>query len=87
MTAIAFPSLEAWDDSRMVVSFPAESEGRRISCAVSMEALQDHFDGHNLAPLEAFRSHRWQIERIAEYLIARKRFEPDGSVLVRTQNC
>jgi hypothetical protein len=87
MMPITFPDLEAWDAGRMVVSFPAELEGRRISCAVSMEALQDHFDARNLAPLEAFRSHRWEIERIAEYLIARKRFEPDGSVLVRSQNC
>jgi len=52
-----------------------------------MEALQDHFGGDHITPLEAFRAHRWEIERIAEYLIVRKRFEPDGSVLVRTQNC
>jgi hypothetical protein len=87
MAPVTFPNLEAWESSRMVVSFPAESEGRRINCAVSMEALQNHFHGHKLMPLEAFRTHRWQIERIAEYLITRKRFEPDGSVLVRTQNC
>ena len=87
MMPVNFPNLEAWDGGRMVVSFPAEWDDRRINCAVSIEALQDHFNADNLTPLEAFRAHRWQIERIAEYLITRKRFEPDGSVLVRTQNC
>jgi hypothetical protein len=84
---VDFPNIENWDGTRMVVSFAAESNGRQIDCAVSMEALQDHFGGDHLTPLEAFRAHRWEIERIAEYLIVRKRFEPDGSVLVRTQNC
>jgi hypothetical protein len=87
MTSVDFPNIETWDGTRLIVSFPAESSGLRIDCAVSMEALQDHFGGNHLPPLEAFRAHRGQIERIAEYLIVRKRFEPDGSILVRTQNC
>jgi len=84
---INFPNDEAWDGARMVVSFAAESNGRRINCAVSIEALQDHFEGDHLKPLEAFRAHREQIESIVEQLIVRQRFERDGSILVRTQNC
>ena len=85
--SVNFPQIEAWDGSRMVVLFPAESGGRQINCAVSIEALKDHFARDHLTPLETFRAHRWQLERMAEYLIVRKRFESDGSVLVRSQNC
>jgi hypothetical protein len=86
--AISFPAGEAWDGSRNAVSFPAQSADERIGCAISQEALQDHFGAdQKLEALAAFRNHRGTIERVAERLIRRRRLEPDGSVLIRSQDC
>ena len=85
--AIVFPAVETLDGHRDVVSFPADVNGQRIRCAVSWEALQDHFQGDNIPPLDAFRTSRSAIEQVAERLINRQRFEQDGSILIRSQDC
>lgn len=36
---ILFPSVEAWDGNRDVISFPADVHNQRIYCAISCEAL------------------------------------------------
>lgn len=84
---ISFSDIEAWDGDRFAVSFPAEEMSQRIRCAISWEALQDHFGGDNVTPVEAFRANRCAIERIAEGLITMSRFEQDGSILIRSQDC
>jgi hypothetical protein len=83
---IVFPPMEAWDSSRDVVAFPAEVDGARLQCAVSMEALQDNFGGSRTPPLDCFRASRAAIEAKADRLIRRGRFEQDGSILVRSQD-
>lgn len=83
---IVFPNTEAWDSGRDVVSFPADYGGVRIACGISWEALQDNFGGNNLAPLDCFEAHRPSIEAKAAKLILNKRFEPDGSILIRTED-
>lgn len=85
--AILFPAVEAWDGNRYVISFPADVNNQRICCAVSWEALQDHFGGNDIPPLDAFRAKRSAIEGVAERLINRRRFEQDGSILIRSQDC
>lgn len=84
--AIEFPQVEAWNGNRDVVSFPADVNGKRINCAISWEALQDNFGGDKQDPLECFRANRDAIEAKAERLIAKRRFEADGSVLIRSQD-
>jgi hypothetical protein len=71
---ISFPAVEASDGSRDVVSFPAD-------------ALQDRFGGSNIPPLDTFRANRGAIERNAERIITHQRFEPDGSILIRSRDC
>jgi uncharacterized protein DUF1488 len=87
--AIAFPAGEAWDGDRDAVTFAAWSDdGRRVQCGISLEALEDHFGvDDKLEALAGFRNHRGAIERVAERLIRRRRLEPDGSVLIRSQDC
>ena len=82
--AIDFPKVEAWNGNRDIVSFPADSDGKRISCAISWEALQDNYGGANQEPLACFKANRAAIEGKATGLILRKRFEADGSILVRS---
>jgi hypothetical protein len=83
---INFPRLEAWDGRRYVVSFPADVDEKRILCAISWEALSDNFGGNHAAPIESFHANRARIEAKAERLILQGRFEPDGSILVRSQD-
>jgi len=83
---VEFPAVEAWDGSRLVVSFPADVDGKRVVCAISLEALQDNFGGDKVPPLECFRANRGAVEAKARNLIGKGRFEPDGSLLIRSQD-
>lgn len=83
---ISFLPIEAWDSSRDVATFPADVDGERICCAVSLEALQDNFGGNDVPPLNCFRANRRAIEAKAERLIRQGRFEQDGSVLIRSKD-
>lgn len=57
---------------------------QRIPCAISREALDDHFRGDNRNKLEVFRENRPAIEDIARRKYLSGRVEPDGTVLIRT---
>lgn len=83
---IQFPNIEAWDSNRDVVTFPADDNDQRIRCAISWEALQDNFGGSQAPPIDCFKANRDAIEGKAKELIDRKRFEPDGSVLIRSSD-
>ena len=59
----------------------------RVRCRISREALDDHFsDGGRMRPEAAFKKHRAAIETLARrrYLLGHR--EPDGSVMIRTQD-
>jgi len=75
-----------WNDDREIVQFYAVDKSNRIACAVSKEALDDHF-GNGANPLDIFRSNRDTIEAIASKLISRGRFGTDGSILITTSAC
>lgn len=83
---IKFPMGESWDFDRDVVLFPAEVDGSKVVCAISWEALQDNFGGNITKPLDCFNQNRSEIERKAESLIRKDRFEPDGSILIRSSD-
>lgn len=83
---ISFPNIEILDGFRDVVVFPADVDERRISCAVSLEALCDNFEGVRDASLACFRFNRPRIEAKVESLILQDRFEADGSILLRSQD-
>ncbi|HUD52760.1 GSU2403 family nucleotidyltransferase fold protein [Parvibaculum sp.] len=53
-----------YDAMRGIVVFEGLSAGKRISCAVSREAIDDHFAerGHTRKYLECFMKHREEIE-------------------------
>lgn len=66
---IRFPSdAPAWRSSNLTVVFPALVDGERVPCAISVEALEDHFgvaskdrDGW----IHAFDAWRPRIEAVA----------------------
>ena len=84
MTVLFLPDAH-WNDDRQIVQFYAVDQLNRIPCAISKEALDDHFE-NGASPLDIFRSNRDTIEAIASKLIAHDRFESDGSILIRTSD-
>ena len=75
---------ERYDTSRDVVQFWGQDRGQRIHCAISREALDDHFQGDHKNKLNVFRENREAIERFSRQKYLSGRTEPDGTVLVRT---
>jgi Fic family protein len=82
---LVFPAPEQrYDTSRDVVVFWGQDRTERIRCAISREALDDHFHGDNRNKLEVFGEDRPAIEDIARRKYLSGRVEPDGTVLIRT---
>lgn len=84
--SITFPAQEVWGGERDVVFFPADVDGKRIRCAISLEALQDNFAGGSMDPVDCFRQNRSRIEAKAAKLISQARFESDGLILILSQD-
>ena len=57
-----------------------------IRCAISREALEDHFDGDDKDMLKVFRANRERIEYEARRKYLAGRLEPDLSVLIKTED-
>jgi hypothetical protein len=87
MTAkVEFTEAQRWVGSHDVVEFGALAGQQRIRCAISLEALCDNFDGDDKEPLKCFEENRARIQSIAAKLIAQKRFERDGRILIRSSD-
>ena len=84
-TDIEFAADEWYDHHRRkVVWFTAIVDEKSIECGISIEALRDHFGAFYDDPLPAFRIHRERIQQTAAKLINQRRFEDDGTVLIRS---
>jgi hypothetical protein len=82
---LLFPAPEErYDSTHEVVLFWGQDRVQRIRCAISREALDDHFYGDNRDKREVFREHRAAIEDIARHKYLAGHVEPDLTVLVRT---
>jgi hypothetical protein len=82
---LVFPAPdERYDNNREVVLFWGQDRAQRVKCAISREALDDHFHGDGSDRLEVFRAHRESIESLARLKYLSDRIEPDGTLLVRT---
>ena len=56
----------------LVLAFPALVDGERIQCAITAEALEDHFGAASLREADvvaAFEAHRHAIEKAALLLL------------------
>lgn len=82
---LEFPDEEFRDSFGEGVIFWGQEGKKRVKCVISREALDDHFsDGDRLRPDAAFKKYRSDIEALARKKYLLDRLEPDGSVLVRT---
>jgi hypothetical protein len=78
-------SADEWYDHhrRKVVWFSAIVDDKSIDCGISIDALADHFGAYYDDPLPAFRRNRERIRAAAAKLIHERRFEDDGTILIR----
>ena len=72
--AIQFLEDEYLDSERQAIFFSALDSGRKLTCAMSIIELNNHF-GEGV-PLTLFDQNRWDIEEMAEKAIT---FELDDS--------
>jgi hypothetical protein len=82
-------SVARYDFNRDVVTFLGEAGGALVRCAISREALEDHFDADNLskeARLEKFRENRDTIERLAQRKYLFWPVEDVAIVLIKTMD-
>jgi len=85
--ALDFPGSDGrYDAVKMVVLFSGMDGDKTVSCAISWEALGDHFDGDNKDPVKVFRKHRERIEHEARRKYLAGQLESDGSVLIKTED-
>jgi hypothetical protein len=78
-----------YDADRDVVTFVGDARGESVQCAVSREALEDHFGANDLdrkGRLEAFRKSRSEIEALMTLKYLSMPVEEVGSVLLKTMD-
>ncbi|MBI3705631.1 MAG: DUF1488 family protein [Rhizobiales bacterium] len=76
-----------YDFSREIITFVGKSKGETVSCAISREALDDHFGTDKLGQqgrLNAFRKNRTLIETIARIKYLSWPIQEPASVLIKT---
>jgi hypothetical protein len=82
---LIFPEIEAqYVFDRGIAVFWGQDGQTQVRCAISREALDDHFKGDNKDKLDVFRANRQAIEKEARRKYLAGTTEPDGSVLIRT---
>lgn len=83
---LAFPDPEPrYDPDRMSVWFEGRDGELTVQCAVSKEALDDHF-GDGQDPIGAFNANHERIEAEARRKYLAGAVRPDGSVLVESMD-
>jgi hypothetical protein len=84
---LVFPEGEArYLSDRGVVVFWGQDGRTRVRCAISREALDDHFKGDHRDKLEVFNENRRAIEKDARAKYLAADTEADGSILIRTSD-
>lgn len=82
---LVFPEpTEYYDPNRMAIVFTGKDRDHLISCAISREALEDHFNADNKDPLKVFAANRERIEHKIRKKYLAGQVEADGSVLVKS---
>lgn len=83
---LEFPNpREKYDSTRGTVMFQGVDGNKKVICAISLEALDDHFvDGKN--PIRNFTQNRRIIEGEARRKYLGNLLEEDGSILIRTED-
>ncbi len=84
---LVFPEREIhYNNDRRIVVFWARDGDKEVRCAISREALGDHFRGDGKDKLKVFAANRKAIEHEARRKYLAGKLEADGSVLIGTMD-
>lgn len=75
--SILFPDIQEWDESKQVVTFPAQCAGSLIECVITkdhLESLAKFPIGNAQTAIEVFCKFRFDIEEQAEEMIEEERY-------------
>jgi transcriptional regulator with XRE-family HTH domain len=75
---------ERYAPNRKAVLFAGQDGNKEIICAISEEALEDHFRGEGKDSLKVFQANRENIEHEARRKYLAGTLETDGSILLKT---
>ena len=84
MAEIIFAPIEEEDSTEECILFNAEHNGKTIECAVTYEALTDHYEAEYSDPLFAFMTVRAKVEKLAEKMITDGQ-SVDGKIIITTK--
>jgi hypothetical protein len=84
---LTFPApQETFVFERDIVFFYGQDGEAWVRCAISREALDDHFHGDGNDKLEVFRANRQAIEQEVRRKYVAGDTEVDGSILIRSDD-
>lgn len=78
-----------WDAGIQAIIFYAVNDETRIKCGISRIALVDFFHTEDTKDkaLELFKENKKRVNRIAEMLIQEDRFNEDGGIFIKYEDC
>lgn len=82
------PPNAKYDPTRMVVTFWGQDGTQSIRCAISLEALEDHYKNKSKSksPLNIFLENHSTIEHEAVRKYLNNQFESDDFILIKTED-
>jgi hypothetical protein len=79
---IQFPDIHAPDPETFGIAFPADVDGQRIRCVITIEALQDLYPSNAMDTAETqYEFNKAQIQSIAEEKIRNGQIQ-NGQLLI-----
>lgn len=71
---------------RDVIRFIGQDGSKQVTCEISREALEDHFNGDMQSPMKAFAKNRLAIEHEARRKYLDSQMNAEGIVTIKTDD-
>ena len=68
------------------IRFDIIMDGLKIPCGITMQAIEKLIGADRKDPVDTLQTHGMFLEELASRIVDSKRFEPDGSVLIRPED-
>jgi len=75
-----------YDHHRMIVIFWGQDDTKSIRCAISIEALEDHYKSNSKNPIKIFLENHSAIEHEAVRKYLDNQFESNNYILIKTED-
>lgn len=76
----------SFDPNRNVVMFWGQEGEQKIKCAITIEALLDHYQSYNKKFIKIFENNQTAIEHEVRRKYLRNQLESDHSVLITSKD-